>query len=185
MRPGAADVTFDVSGWRVLNPSGGFSALERAVMASDSPLLDAIGGVPRRAWRGVWLTRPTAWVNISGISAVFDSAMREAKALAADDPRRKGDVQFRSNVTLSSGPAAYDYVNAGRVFWTTTTTGPDRIDRDVEETIYVIEAPAPSREGSRPLLQFEAVTLTGGETTPFDIVELVRTDLGAAAAGGL
>jgi hypothetical protein len=170
--PGTAAVTFDARGWRVMEVPA--SALTVAVMAVDDPVLAAIGGVPHRAWQGVWLTRPTAWVKIveeatiDGVAATPGSAMREAKARAADDPRRKGDVHVQPRVTLTSGPKTGDTLTAGRVMWTTTRTGSDGIDRDVQTTIYIIEAPG-------PLLRLEAVTLAGGETTPFDVVELVRT----------
>jgi len=167
-------VTFDVSGWRTLAGEGRGIALELAVLAAENPQLDAIRGVPHGPWKGVWLTRPTAWVHIEeaptirGIAATFETAMRKAKALAVADPGRTGDVVSKSNVALSSGPLTWDVVNAGRVAWTTTETGRDGIDRELQRTIYLIEAP-----GS--LLRLEAVTLAGAETTPFDVLALIRT----------
>ena len=149
-------------------------ALAMAVMAAENPVLDGIGGVPRGGWHGLWLTRPTAWVHIveapkvGEIAATIESATRQAKAMAVNDPRRIGDASFKPNVTLVAGPEIFDTLNAGHVWWTTTKTGRDSIDREVQATIYLIEAPG-------PLLWVEAVTLAGGQTTQADILELVRT----------
>ena len=111
VQPGTGNVTFDVSGWRVMTPGEGRSeALALAVMAAENPLLDGIGGVPRGGWHGLWLTRPTAWVHIveapkiRGITATRESATRQAKAMAVNDPRRIGDASFKPNVTLVAGP---------------------------------------------------------------------------------
>ena len=168
-------MTFDVTGWRAMTPGEGLSeAFALAVMAAENPVLDGIGGVPREGWHGLWLTRPTAWVHIveapkvGEIAATVESATKQAKAMAVNDPRRIGDASFKPNVTLVAGPETSDAVNAGHVWWTTTKTGRDRIDREVQATIYLIEAPGPP-------LWVEAVTLAGGQTTQADILDLVRT----------
>ena len=166
VRAGAAPATVKVDGWQVIpTERGPFTGVVAAVMHLDYPILAAIGGIPQREFKGIWLYRATAFGRvyeepvIDGKVATLATATEQARGWADRDPGRTGPVSVNA-VQLPAGAAE-------RVAWPSTVSD-SGIEHDVLNVTYFVEV-----DGI--VIRLQGGLQVGGATTEADLLALAKT----------